>query len=243
MPLTPEKTPPGRNLVMYILCPNEAAKVAAMEKYNWEYARFIILPQSDNPFLESIIFMDHLNKCKHEWKDKEFVGCISHSAIQKQPLLSRMDELIDVIHDEGADFCALLYRGDPLIDTAEKWHPGFTSAWIETWKRLGFERDVYMSNSTPSFYANYFLTTPALMTQYCTMMTYLKFWFDSDGSFRTKMLVNSSYDDRGETIAKITTETKQKLFGSSFYPMSIFVCERVPCVFFNRFAKKKLLVR
>jgi len=243
MPPGHENSPRNESVLIYILCPDEETRAHAEKIYTWNYARFITLPEDDNKFLESVIFMQHLPALYDEWKDAEFVGCISHSSIKKQPLISKMDDVLEIIREEQSDFCALMYRGDALVATAEKWHPGFTTCWEETWSKLGWDRETYMSPNTPSFYCNYFITTPHLMKMYCLMTTYLRFWFDNDSQYRNSMCIDSNYDDRGPDIAKIPMDKKTRLFGLEWYPMSIFVCERLPCVFFSKFAKKKLMIR
>lgn len=231
--------------LIYALCPTQDdLKVA--ETY-WstvsKYVKPILLPQT--PYLESFAYKGLLMERYSEWKDVSFIGCIAHNAYQKQPLLRHMDNIISSAIEKQHDFIGLMYRGDPLIETAEKWHPGFTSCWKLFWDiSLGVSDPNVMDDSkSVSFYCNYFACTPSLMYDYCCMMSRVSTLIDDPSSvLRKYMYQNSSYQDRGSDIAKIPPQHRLTLWGVEYYPMLPFVLERVPCLYFPYIKKCRMML-
>jgi len=179
-----------------------------------------------------------------EWKDAVWVGCIAHSAHTKQPMVDQIESVCARARAEESDFIALLFRGDPLVTTAEKWHPGFTRAWLALWESIGWtNKKITMSDEIPSFYCNYWLTTPRIMEEYCTLMRYVDQRIRESPQLREVVSVDSGYHHRGTEIAKIPDERRMALFGVSWYPMYIFMMERMICPFSLVYAKKLCLVR
>jgi hypothetical protein len=229
-------------IVCYVLCPNDetlATATAAFADKDW--ARPILLPQNQ-PYLESYMYTHHLMSRYDEWKDADWVGCIAHSAPKKQPAVADVDDICRQATENQSDFIALMYRGDPLVETAEKWHPGFTRAWVATWECIGWpDSNVTLNPNIPSFYCNYWLTTPVLMRDYCSLMAYLDVRIRTHQQLRELLWVDSGYRHRGPRIAKIPKEKCKEMWNVEWYPMHIFVMERMICLYAAVFAKKLCL--
>lgn len=230
-------------MIVYVLCPDDAAVKTARDLYTEPEFKCICLPNEENPFLESFVFSDILLDRKEEWIHHDFVGTISHSACTKQPLVTRLPEIVDIATQKGCDAVTLMYRGDPLLRTAEKWHPGFCETWKVVCERLGFRESEYMRDDLLSFYCNYFLVAPRIMESYCRMLSALKVWMRLDTLLLHQFMKDSHYDDRGPEIAKISDDKKKKLFGVAHYPMGVFVCERLPCLILPQLSGKMLHIR
>lgn len=231
-------------IIVYVLCPHEEALAAATLEYaDHAWARPILLPQ-DQPFLESHMYVRWLMDHEAEWKYADWVGCIAWSASKKQPLVAHIAKICADASDNDADFVALMYRGDPLIRTAEHWHPGFTAAWKAAWESVGWtDTDVVLDDHIPSFYCNYWITTPQLMSQFCVMMAYLAQQLDALPDLRALMMQDSTYHDRGEEIAKMTEDDCMARFGKPYYPLYIFVMERMVCLWASKTAKNIVALR
>jgi len=230
--------------IVYVLCPSEDTLAEATRRYAEKpWAKPILLPQYQ-PYLESFMYTNFLMTRHAEWKDAAWVGCIAHSAHLKQPMVDQIESVCERARAEESDFIALLYRGDPLVSTAEKWHPGFTRAWLALWESIGWRnKKITMSDEIPSFYCNYWITTPRIMEEYCTLMRYVDQRIRESPQLREVVCVDSGYHHRGTEIAKIPDERRMALFGVPWYPMYIFILERMICPFSLVYAKKMCLVR
>jgi len=178
------------------------------------------------------MYTDHLMTLIDEWRDQDWVGCIAHSAHLKQPRFGDIPMVLDEAAANHRDVCAFLYRGDPLVRTAERWHPGFIDAWRRIWN-IRTDMDIDMiDRSTYSFYCNYWATTPQKMMDYCRVMNNLKHRIERDTVLRDLLWRDSSYQKRGD-VASIPVEKRRHLWGVEYYPLLPFVMERIPCFYFS----------
>jgi hypothetical protein len=229
---------------IYVLAPDEKSLEAARERYTDPIFCPILLPQT--PYLESYMYTDYLMAHEHEWRDCEWVGCIAHSAHTKQPRIFQIQDMMNEAKKQGSQCCAFLYRGDPLLTTADTWHPGFTECWKRCWHAVGWNGPMHRSLITEeahmvSFYCNYWCCTPHLMRTYCTMMRTLRDAIESDPELKEALYKDSTYKSRGRIIAKIPDSKCVALWGKPYYPMLPFVLERMPCLFFAAHCKITLL--
>lgn len=232
-------------MLIYVLCPDDTSLQEARSRYTDSRFRPILLPQT--AYLEGYMYTHYLHDQRQEWLNEDYVGCIAHTAHTKQPLLpDRLDEIHAAASESGVDLIALMYRGDPLVETACRWHgENFRLAWLETWHSVGWCNDELLTNDANlvSFYCNYWATTPRLMERYCLMMRYLDDRIQVRPALKELLWRDSLYQDRGAEIARMPVETRRRLYGTDYYPLLNFVIERMPCVFFTCFATQMALVR
>lgn len=214
--------------IIYILANSEETFAEAMAMYaSKQWAKVIFIPTTF--YLESIMYLHVLPQRRSEWEHADLVGCIAWSAHTKQPLIKDAPALCTEAMRSGADVISFLYRGDPLIQTAEHWHPGFTEVWHETLKTFGWLDEVILHPNIPSFYANYWACTPSLMSGYCQFA--LKAAHRIQGSDRLTDLIwrDASYSKRGKDIAKLAERECMRIWGVPFYTFHPFLFERLPC--------------
>ena len=230
-------------VLVYVLAHNEETLAKAQEEYGaFPWAKTIILPQTI--WLENVMYVSYLMEHYDEWKDMDYVGTIAYSASTKQPLVHRMQEICENAKSNGSDVIGLLYRGDPLVVAAERWHPGFTQCWLAAWKSIGFTNDnILLHESIKSFYANYWLSKPQFMTEYCKLMAYFDFRVRTDSLLKGILWRDSKYETRGKNIAKMPVERKMALWEVPYYPQLIFVAERMICLFTSLFSTKTCFLR
>jgi hypothetical protein len=230
-------------IVCYVLCANNDLLEESIERWrDHECMRPILLPQT--PYLENVMYISELMARRDEWEDADWVGCVSSKVESKQPMIRRIRDICTEATKNDSDFIALLYRGDPLISAAERWHPGFTRCWLAVWQAIGWNStDMLLRDDIPSFYANYWLSKPAFMDEYCAQMRYTVQRVQTIPVLRELCYRDSSYSHRGVEIASITPEKCMELFGVGYYPVLIFVLERMICCFALARAKKLTLVR
>lgn len=230
--------------LVYVLAPTQEKLEIAREEYkNDTWAKPILLPQ-DQPYLESYMYTHYLMEHYDEWKDMDYVGCISWSAKDKQPRVHDIGEICRQSKENDSEFVALMYRGDLLVKTAEKWHPTFTKSWLAVWNSLGWvQNELLLNDSIPSFYCNYWITTPKIMRAYCSLMGYLAYRIETNPSLKHTVWYDSGYHWRGDSVAKMTEQRCRDLFGVSYYPMIVFVMERMICLFASVHVKKFTFMR
>jgi hypothetical protein len=215
-------------MIIYVLAPDQDALDAAKQRYTDTVFRCILLPQT--PYLESYMYTSWLMDHHDEWKDHDWVGCIAHTAHTKQRHIMQINDILTTASKRGCDMAAFMHRGDPLVETAEYWHPGFTKAWTLLWNDPKAAR---MDAKINSFYCNYWATTPRKMEEYCALMVQFKDRIDRDLELREAIWQDSSYSRRGSGIASISESKCQELWGVPYYPLLPFVFERVPCLYFS----------
>jgi hypothetical protein len=231
------------SVIVYVLAPDDKSLEHARTEYaQYPWARPILLPQTC--WLESYMYVSWLMQHRDEWINADFVGTIAWGAANKQPRVHDIQSIADDAHAQGSDLVALLYRGDPLVPTAEHYHPGFTVCWLETWKALGYTDPVVLLHPLiKSFYCNYWMASPQLMERYCNFMAFLDFKLSVDQRLKAIVWSDSRYQNRGPDIAKMPLAKKEELFGVAYYPQIVFVAERLICVFAALYAGKMYMVR
>lgn len=222
--------------IIYVVAHTQELVDQAKTVYTDPVFRPILLPKS--PFMESVMYTEYLLSHEDEWKESQYVGCVGYASHKKQPGVFHMDEILKKADSEKANLVAFLYGGNPLLQNAIKWHtPAFVDAWLAAWKAAGVseEESVLLDDrGVPSFYCNYWATTPDRMKEYCLMMKRLSDTVASDPLVKEVMWKDSTYNQRGSNIAKLTPDQCRDLFGVPYYPMLGFVCERMPCMWFSR---------
>jgi hypothetical protein len=224
--------------LVYVLAHSEETLQRAQREYGSSSCfKPILMPQT--AWMESVMYTDYLLEHEDEWRDCDYVGCISYAASSKQPLIHKIDELFEIASKEGVDALAFLYKGDPLTATATKWHTqAWRDAWVAAWTAVGYPNQgnrLFDDSSFRSFYSNYWACRPVLMREYCQLLQQLRQRMDGDSSLKALLWADSTYQDRGADIAKMTVDTRMRLFGVPYYPMLGFVCERMPCAWFSAF--------
>lgn len=217
----------SRNII-YVLCPNAAAVEKAREVYSdKKWARIVWIPSTF--YLESVMYFHVLESRMPEWKNADYVGCIGWSAYDK---LASLD-LDDVItHSQNADVVAFMYRGDPLIATADTWHPNFSKIWVPVLESMGYKKDDIVSTEIPSYYCNFWAARPSHMAAYIAFFKKFKIQLENLPEIQGHLWSDSTYTDRGTDIAKLDDEKCMTIWGVPFYTYHPFICERLPCFFF-----------
>ena len=231
-----------RRFLIYIVANSEETFAEAQRvfaKHTW--ARVIHIPTTF--YLESIMYLNILPRVHHEWRHVDLVGAVAWSAHTKQPLIFKADTICEEAMAHGADVVTFLHRGDPLIQTAEKWHPGFEKLWCGLMQTFGWYEEVYMSTSIPSFYANYWATTPALMKRYCAFASDVAHRLDTRKDLTALLWRDASYSARGNDIAKLSAAECMRIWGTPFYTFHPFLFERLPCYWFWLYGKRTTGIR
>jgi hypothetical protein len=227
------------SVLIYVLAPNEDALQQAKEDFApYEWARPIIIPQTF--WLENIMYVSWLMDHKDEWMDKDYVGTIAWSASKKQPKVHDIQKIADDALQSDADLVGLLSKKEPLIRTAEHYHPGFTICWLETWHAMGYHEDTMLLHpEIHAFYCNYWMARPTVMKHYCTFMAFMDLKLLVNPQLKKIVWTDSSYQ---KDVAKMTLEKKEELFGVSYYPQIVFVAERCICLFAAMHCNKAIMI-
>jgi hypothetical protein len=233
LPLRPEFTLLARKkdrYCIYILAPTAKDLEAAKTRFStYAWARPILIPTTF--YLESVMYYHILPLRRDEWVHADYVGTLSHTAAQKLTTLDTVTDVLRGASDENAHIAAFMYRGDPLLATAEKWHPGFLHIWAPLLRFHGFPTDKILSESIPSFYANYWAAVPDAMDQYIDFFKKVKISLEVLPSLSETVWKDSEYGAR-TGIAGLTSDRCLEIWGVPWYPFHPFLFERLPCFFF-----------
>lgn len=230
-------------ILVYVLAHNDETLAKAKDEYGkYDWAKPILIPQTI--WLESIMYVSYLQEHRAEWEDMDYVGAFAWSASSKQPLVHRIPEICAESHEKDTDVIALMSNGDPLVETAERWHPGFTGCWLAAWRSVGFNNDdLLLHTSAESFYCNYWLARPSFMTEYCTLMAYFDLRLRLDETLKKILWQDSDYETRGKNIAKMPVEAKMTLWNVPYYPQLVFVAERMICLYVSLRSKRTCFIK
>ena len=209
---------------IYVLCPTQHEYDRACLEYTKPWEKPIIIPQTY--WLEGVMYASELMNRYDEWKDLDYVGCISHSAHTKQPKIHDIDHLMK----EGLsrESHVVAFMGRRVIDivmNGEMYHPGFRKAWCAVWEHLGYDPDD-MSLPCFAFFCNYWCSTPTFMVSYCNLIARLDTCLRETPGLKQALWRDSKYGD-----AKIDRDRLRLLFGVPYYPLLPFVVERMICAF------------
>ena len=222
--------------VIYVLANSDETFRKATEFYkDAPWARVIFIPTTY--YLESVMYISILPRRKEEWEHADFVGCIAWSAHTKQPNVINAHRICDTAEQNGDTVVVFMYRGDPLVDTAEKWHPGFKELWIKCLKTFGWLDEIILNPRIPSFYCNYWACTPELMEKYCGFALKMVHRIESNDDVSQLIWKDSSYLQRGTDIAKLNESQCMHIWGVPYYPFHPFLFERLPCIWLALFSK------
>lgn len=225
-PATPCRARKRDRKLLYILCPMLEAFEDAKKRYEEVlWARPILIPTTY--YLENVMFDRLLRIRAREWQFAGHVGCVAWRAHEKFDV-----NLLHSPFPDNADVVAFVYRGDPLIQTAARWHPRFEEVWLPCMDALGYGRHQSMSDSIPSFYCNYWAASPSWMWRYIAEFARLKRCLESMENIQEPLWSDSTYTSRGGDIARQSLDSCVRSWGVPFYPYHPFICERYPCLFF-----------
>jgi len=233
MPLRPDATviqrKKDRNLV-YVLANDRASYDTALEKYrDHAWARVIWIPTTI--LLESVMYHHILPSKIKEWEHADYVGTVASTAHTKMDSMDLNGRIAEA-SGKHASLVAFMYRTDPLVQRAEKWHPGFASLWMTILERLGYHKDEILYPRIPSFYCNYWVCTPARMKDYIEFFKKVRHAMETIPEIQDQLWSDAKYLERGDEIAKLSKDQCMRIWGVPYYPFHPFLCERVPCFFF-----------
>lgn len=216
---------PDRKLI-YVLCPGADTFDAAVRRYHGKHwARPVLIPTTY--YLENVMYDRLLRERCVQWQYADFVGCIASKAHEKFDV-SKLDAPLVA----KGDVHVFMYRGDPLLKTATRWHPRFEHVWTPVMDALGYPRSLSVSDVIPSFYANYWACRPSWMWRYIQEFARFKNVLETHGTIQEALWSDSRYSVRGEHVAGMDETRCVQTWGVPYYPYHPFVCERYPCLFF-----------
>ena len=165
-----------------------------------------------------------------EWSSRQFVGLLSYKSATKILNNIGVVELIEQTASQYAyaDVLALLSpSGISLRRHAQLTHGlHFVEVWHEVLRRLGFdERTIIASDEIDAFFCNYWLAKPGLMVGYIAFLEDAIRLMENDTSLAFLLKADARYSEGRSDVAR-------GAFGTPFYQLHPFVCERLPVVYF-----------
>jgi hypothetical protein len=213
------------NIRIYVLCYNEETKRKALEEYG-NKKQYKVLYIETTSLLENIMYDKWFLENYDEWKNFDYVGTISWKASTKiiMPIIERLENILETTKYDVFPF----YRTNHnLIEQATNWHPKFKTIWLQLFNILDISEDIALDADIPSFFCNYWITTPKLMLEYITFFKKVKHIFDTENE-----LQNNLWSDPKYSANTVSSEKCMEMYKKPYIPYHIFLYERIPCFFF-----------
>ena len=213
-------------ILVYVLCDRSSRIEDATKVFGqYAWARIITIPTTF--WLENVMYLTLLNARRDEWKDVDYVGCISWKASEKivtTDVLAVVKEVCAATGTKPPDVIPLGCAPYPLIQQATAHHPLFERIWTPVIEALGYHPDY---STLVAFYYNYWLATPQWMDRYIAEFHRFVITLESMPSIQPLLWSDAAYDGRQ------SDEVCMTIYGVPYYPYHTFLCERFPCVYFH----------
>jgi hypothetical protein len=222
-------------IVVYVLCYHDISFARAHEEYgSFPWARILRL-DGISKYLEGVMYLDVLESLRHEWGDADYVGTLSWKARDKINIPD-MHELC--VRAAGADVIALMPCSRRLLEQATSQHARFGEVWTGVLERLGYAPGDATDPSIPAFFCNYWLAPPRRMDEYCAFYRRAVAVLETEGALQDALWSDSGYANWGT----LSRERCVRMYGVPYFPYHAFMCERLPCFFFWKHARRGVLV-
>lgn len=218
-------------VLIYVLCYDSESEKLAKERFGGiTWMKILFIPTTF--YLESILYGELLSDLENEWISADYVGSISYSCIDKGISVytikkafteaAKLDQFPDVISFYGEQTNDMLRISNIL-------HPNFDNVWNQLVNKLqtvGYKK-VIDNKNLKGFYCNYWVAKPEWMQRYISFFRKARILMDYNQSIRNELWKDSKYP------LKLSKYELMRIYGKPYYPYIPFVCERLPCYFFE----------
>jgi hypothetical protein len=221
-------------VVVYVLCYDDHSEARARDEYGvLPWARVLRLPTTTehNKYMEGQVFLGLLESLKHEWEDADFVGTISWKASDKIDVPD-MQELCQRAMDGQA--ISLFFLPEVTVGYSVMAHPRFLQVWVPLLTQMGYAVDDAVSPEFPLLAGNYWLTKPALMSQFCEFYKRAVQVLETHQPLQHALWSDSCY------ATHLTSDQCMEIYGRPYITHHPFVCERLAGFFFWKHQVKVL---
>lgn len=169
-------------------------------------------------YFENTMYDSWLINNKHDWLEENYVGTISWQANEKINI-----NLIKKRYEQKSDIFTFYNFKQNLIEQACKEHGEiFKHLWIKLLGKMGFSSELALDPNINLFLCNYWCSKPYIMIEYIKFFKRAKDILEKNDEY----YCDSKY--KGYLSKKDLIE----IFGVNYYPIYIFILERLPCFFF-----------
>lgn len=214
------------NKILYILSYNDETydiSKTNFSKYRWAEPVKI----NSTIYLENVVYDSFLPNHINEWKNSNFVGTMSWKA-HKKIKLPDLDSPKSDIKIKDADVVAFFYLKQNIFRHAIHCHgENFKTLWITLLSRMGYRKEQIMNDNIKAFFGNYWMAKPELMIEYLSFFSKAKKILEESDDIHDLMWSDSHYQ------SGLTEEHIYSIFHKPYFPLFIFVLERLPCFYFN----------
>lgn len=211
----------------YIISYNDYTFNSATATFrNYKWARVVNIETTK--YLENVMYDSWLLDNKDEWINYDYVGSMSWKANTKINLPDLDNNSVqDRIITENPDVVAFYHFNCNLVAHATYWH---TNSFINVWRKLlqevGISESKYLDSNIIPFFGNYWMAKPNVMIDYINFFQKIKDVMENCKELYNEMMANSRYHNY------VSTDRLMQIFDRPYYPVYIFVLERLPCVYF-----------
>lgn len=181
-------------------------------------------------YFENIMYDSWLHSNIDEWINTDYVGTLSWKSNTKISL-PELDcpKFQDQISKENPDVVVFLVPNMILLDQAQKGHgDAFKRVWVYLLSQLGYSELEATDPSIKLFWSNYWMAKPDVMLKYIDFFRKAKNILENSDHIQDDIWSNSNY---GGYLPK---ERLIEIFNKPYYPLYLFIMERLPCFFFHQ---------
>jgi hypothetical protein len=210
---------------IYILSYNDHTKKQAEQTFQGLDFNYDIIKIPTTKYLENVMYCNWLLEHKYDWTSYDYVGTLSWKSKDKIDI-KQIPNKLNLCNN--IDVMAFFPCYENLIKQGTHEHGiNFKIGLTELLTKLGFTEEQIFNPNVPLFLCNYWMTKPSIMMQYIVFFHKAKNIIENDIVLKEKL-----YSDGRYANGYLSEEKLINIFGFTYYPLYIFLLERLPCYFF-----------
>jgi hypothetical protein len=196
--------------------------------------------------LESYFYTNILDY--QEYKEFKWVGTISHKAEIKMGSagMEKVNEmLLKTVDDNSVDILGFYYpvshSGLSMSECTDLFHPGLMHLIHKLLVLFGEKESdiaILYSKSLKMFYCNYFVARPDWMHKFCEWFRRIILLLCVNRECFEMCRKDSNY---GQNADPYIISVAERVYGQRYFPMYVFLCERIIPYFFHTRGARVLL--
>lgn len=219
-------------VIIYVLCYDSNSEKLARERFgNITWMKILFVPTTF--YSDSFVFSESLSDLENDWMSADYVGTISYNCVDKGVNLYNIRKAFSQAMDSNELPDVIAFYGEKstnMIKITNLVHPNFDTIWNELTTKLetvGYNKTI-PNDKIKGFFCNYWVAKPEWMSRYISFFKKARVFIDYNKSIRSEIWKDSTYP-----LVNITEDDLMRIYGKPYYPYLPFVCERLPCYFFE----------
>lgn len=218
-------------VLIYVLCYDSESEKLAKERFGGiSWMKILFIPTTF--YLESILYGEILSDLENEWISADYVGTVSYSCIDKGVSVYTIKKAFTEAAKQQYLPDVVAFYGETksdMLNITNLLHPNFITIWnklLDKLELVGYKK-VIDQKQIKGFFCNYWAAKPEWMQRYISFFRKARILMDYNQPIRNEIWKNSNYP------LKLTEYELMRIYGKPYYPYIPFICERLPCYYFE----------